>query len=117
MYLAKLKIEGFRGLNLLELNFRPGLNVLIGPNNVGKTAIVDALRALLSTTDDGALQVDESDLYIDSAGKKAQQVAFQYVFRGLTTDEEADFLFGQRFPIALLLDDLCGQRHASITSI
>jgi AAA15 family ATPase/GTPase len=32
----------------------PGLNVLVGPNNVGKTAVVDALRALLAGMDDRA---------------------------------------------------------------
>jgi len=43
--LAKLTIEGFRKLNILEMEFRRGLNVFVGPNNVCKTAAVDALRA------------------------------------------------------------------------
>jgi putative ATP-dependent endonuclease of OLD family len=92
MYLAELKVDGFRKLKNLTLKFRPGLNVLVGPNNVGKTAIVDALRALLSTTDEGALRVDEFDLHVDSTGQKAQHITFHYIFKGLTDDEEADFL-------------------------
>lgn len=92
MYLAELTIEGFRKLNKFSITFRPGLNVLVGPNNTGKTAVVDALRALLSTTDDGALRIDEFDLHVDATGAKAGEILFRYVFRGLSEDEEADFL-------------------------
>ncbi len=66
--------------------------MLVGPNNVGKTAIVDALRALLSTTEDGALRVDESDQHISASGIKSPHIEFHYVFRNLSLDEEADFL-------------------------
>jgi putative ATP-dependent endonuclease of the OLD family len=52
MYLAELAIKNFRRLNDVTLKFVPGLNVLVGPNNVGKTAVVDALRALLAGMDD-----------------------------------------------------------------
>jgi len=96
VYLAELTIEGFRKLNKLNITFRPGLNVLVGPNNTGKTAVVDALRALLSTTDEGALRVDEFDLHVDATGKRAGEILFRYVFRGLTENEEADFLAALR---------------------
>jgi putative ATP-dependent endonuclease of OLD family len=96
MYLAELKVEGFRKLGRLELRFRPGLNVFVGPNNIGKTAIVDALRALLSTTDDGALRIDQYDLHIDASGAKAQRICFQYVFRELSDEEQADFMSALR---------------------
>ena len=46
MYLAKLVIKNFRKLKHAELSFQAGLNVLVGGNNVGKTAVVDALRAV-----------------------------------------------------------------------
>ena len=46
MYLAALNVKGFRMVSKsLNLQFRPGLNVLVGPNNVGKTAVVDGLYA------------------------------------------------------------------------
>lgn len=44
MYLAQLRISNFRKLQKVDLSFQPGLNVLVGSNNVGKTAVVDALR-------------------------------------------------------------------------
>jgi len=92
MYLAELTIKGFRKLNSIHLKFRPGLNVLVGPNNVGKTAVIDALRALLSASDDGAIRLDEHDLAIDAKGTKAPSITFEYVFRGLSESEEADFI-------------------------
>ncbi len=54
MHLSEVTIEQFRRTESLTVKFRPGLNVLVGPNNVGKTAVLDALRALLSTTEEGA---------------------------------------------------------------
>ena len=46
VYLAKLSVSNFRKLAMAELIFQDGLNVLVGANNVGKTAVSDALRAL-----------------------------------------------------------------------
>jgi putative ATP-dependent endonuclease of OLD family len=92
MYLASLTVEGFRRLETIELRFRKGLNVLVGPNNAGKTAVVDALRVLLSTGDEGALRVTDYDQHVSSGGEKSAQVVFKYVFRGLDETDEADFL-------------------------
>ena len=44
MYLEKFNIKNFRTIENLSLTFNKGLNILIGENNSGKTAIVDALR-------------------------------------------------------------------------
>ena len=41
----------FRRLKNIKVEFQRGLNVIVGPNNIGKTAVVDALRALLTGTD------------------------------------------------------------------
>ncbi len=48
MYLEKLVINKFRSIDHLVLNFNKGLNILIGENNSGKSAIIDALRICLS---------------------------------------------------------------------
>ncbi len=92
MYLAKLKVTSFRQIQSLELRFKAGLNILVGPNNVGKTAVVDALRALLSTSDDSPLRVDEYDLHSTAGTVKASSITFEYVFEDLSVSEEADFL-------------------------
>lgn len=91
MFLAKLNVKGFRRINEAEMWFRPGLNIVIGENNAGKTAVIDALRALLSTTEEGTLRLDENDLHVADDGTRATEIVFSYVFHGLTLDEEADF--------------------------
>jgi putative ATP-dependent endonuclease of OLD family len=47
MHITKLKIENFRSIKKLDLEMC-GTTVLIGPNNSGKTAILEALRIALT---------------------------------------------------------------------
>jgi len=49
MYLSKISIVGFRNLNGFTIDLRPGLNVILGANNIGKTNLLDALRLALTT--------------------------------------------------------------------
>lgn len=51
MYLRKLKIRNFRVFdeNGIELIFNKGINAIIGENNSGKSAVIDALRIVYST--------------------------------------------------------------------
>lgn len=92
MYLAKLTIKNFRRLGDVTLEFVPALNVLVGPNNVGKTAVVDALRALLAGADDPYPRFDTDDIHIPKGGKPSGEITFEYVFRELSSEDEADFL-------------------------
>jgi len=92
MYLAALTVEGFRKLAKIDIRFREGLNIIVGPNNVGKSAVMDALRALLSATDDGVLRLDDLDFHRDASGATCAAITFRFVFRGLSLDEEADFI-------------------------
>src|SRR5690606_33660961 len=48
MFLQKFQIKNFRAIHDLELHFNKGLNIIIGENNSGKSAIIDALRICLS---------------------------------------------------------------------
>jgi putative ATP-dependent endonuclease of the OLD family len=48
VYLAQLNILNFRKLKKADLSFQRGVNILVGANNVGKTAVVGAQRALLA---------------------------------------------------------------------
>lgn len=48
MFLKKLNIKNFRCIDDLTLDFNNGVNILIGENNSGKTAVIDALRICLS---------------------------------------------------------------------
>ena len=65
MFLAQLTIENFRcfgdGPNAFVTDFRPGLTALVGANDAGKTAVIDALRLALGTSDQEWARIEESD--------------------------------------------------------
>lgn len=107
MHLAKLVIKNFRKLKHAELSFQPGLNVLVGSNNVGKTAVVDALRALLAGHDEPYPRLGEEDVHHPKDGTPSGDIVFEYVFTALDADDEADFL-------AALIPDAEGKLEAHI---
>lgn len=92
MYLAELTIKNFRKLRDAKLKFQPGLNVLVGPNNVGKSAVVDALRTLLAGHDEPYPRLDTSDRHRPNEGEPAGDITFHFVFKGLSHEDEADFI-------------------------
>lgn len=108
MHLAQLDIINFRKLKRAELHFQKGLNVLVGANNAGKTAVVDALRALLAGHDEPYPRLGADDLHRPKAGDPEGDIVFHYVFRDLDADDEADFL-------AALKPDADGNIEAHIT--
>lgn len=61
MRIARLKIEGFRGINSADISFGHH-TVLVGPNNSGKTTIIEAL-ALLFGRDRLVRHLTEHDFF------------------------------------------------------
>ena len=49
MRLLRLEAENFRGVRSAELDFEPGVNLLHGPNELGKSTLAEAVRAALLT--------------------------------------------------------------------
>ena len=47
MRLLNLNIRNFRKIKDLTVTFPKGLTLIVGENNAGKTAIIDALRLLV----------------------------------------------------------------------
>ncbi len=48
MYIKKAHIKNFRGMESLDLQFKPGFNLIKGVNGTGKTSILEALSIGLS---------------------------------------------------------------------
>lgn len=92
MYLAELTIKNFRKLRDAKLKFQPGLNVLVGPNNVGKSAVVDALRTLLAGHEEPYPRLDIADRHRPREGEPEGDISFHFVFKDLSHDDEADFI-------------------------
>ena len=74
MYISQLKLWNFRKfwsdateINLekadLTVNFHNWLNLLVGPNDAGKTAIIDALKIVLKTYSSEWIKLEENDFY------------------------------------------------------
>jgi putative ATP-dependent endonuclease of the OLD family len=67
--LRELKIKNFRKLDELTVAFSKGLSVIVGENNTGKTAIIDALRLILIPSRDlDALRITEDDFRSGTGG-------------------------------------------------
>ena len=49
MILKNIALTPFGGLTDARLNFKPGLNVIHGPNEAGKSTIFNALQRVLFT--------------------------------------------------------------------
>lgn len=57
----QLKIERFRGIETLKWNPAPGMNLIIGGGDVGKTTILDAIALLLSPSN--SMVLSEADYW------------------------------------------------------
>lgn len=85
MYLKILKVWNFRKYGSSEeidlnkpnlcLHLKKGLNVLIGENDSGKTAIIDAIKLVLKTHSFEWIKVDENDFY-----KNTDRLRIELVF-------------------------------------
>lgn len=49
MYISSLEITNYRCFGSGKIDFRPGVNVIIGENNAGKTAVISALGQVFNT--------------------------------------------------------------------
>ena len=47
MKIKQLRMQSFRGINDLTIDFDPQLNIVIGNNGSGKSSILDCLGAVL----------------------------------------------------------------------
>jgi len=97
MYLRELRLWNFRkygsGSNDLDLGtpdlkipFKEGLNLLIGENDSGKTAIVDAIKIALRTHSGEWIGLSEEDFYEDST-----RLRIECEFFGFSDVEASNF--------------------------
>ncbi len=96
MYLSNLKLWNFRKfgdnspVNLeipnLDLNFTTGINVLIGENDSGKSAIIDAIKISLKTHSYDWLRLDLDDFYDNST-----RLRIELMFDNLSDNEAKNF--------------------------
>lgn len=110
MYLSELKLWNFRkygsGDHLHSISnetkpdiiveFRQTLNVLVGENDSGKTAIIDAIKFVLNTKSLEGLRLEDKDFHenISSSGRRvrATKLRIECKFKKLESSEAGSFL-------------------------
>lgn len=94
MYLSKLRITNFRcfGTPGTTFEFRQGINIIVGENNVGKSALADALRLLFSLGPGRRdLYVTTQDFHVPPSGEQVTEIQLDAEFADLTEDELGGF--------------------------
>lgn len=99
MYLSYLSIKNYRGIEYLEVDFDPNINIIIGENGCNKSAVIDALRLLYNLGEPiRDISVSLSDFH-EKATKEgdqikietATQVTITYHFKGLSNSQKGAF--------------------------
>lgn len=97
MYISSLKLWNFRKYGEskeitedttpnLDVVFNKGLNVLIGENDSGKSAILDAIKLVLKTHAYEWIKIEKDDFHKDTT-----KLRIEIVFRGLEVYEARHF--------------------------
>lgn len=95
MFLSKLSLWNFRKYGSsdfdinkpnLVVNFKKGMNVLVGENDSGKTAIMDAIKLVLKTHAYEWIRPDNTDFYTHT-----NRLRIELRFEGLKDDEAKHF--------------------------
>lgn len=96
MYLFNIKLWNFRKFGSgsefdltvpnLDLNFTKGINVLIGENDSGKSAIIDAIKLVLKTHSYDWLKTTHDDFF-----KETIRLRIELTFKDLLDNEAKNF--------------------------
>lgn len=98
MIISQLKLYNFRKFKSennnpgLEVTFHSGLNALIGENDSGKTAVIDAIKLVLLTQSNEYIRPVEEDFYQLENGKSVDEFRIDCTLTKLTKKEAKNFI-------------------------
>jgi putative ATP-dependent endonuclease of OLD family len=106
MFLSQLNIWNFRKYGTIQnaenkeepglsLNLNPRLNVLVGENDAGKSALIDAVKIVLNTHSIDFPRPELEDFFLEhgkSESSRALEFKIECIFRGFTKEEAKNFL-------------------------
>lgn len=99
MYISTLKLWNFRKYGSLTFDlkspdlivpFNKGMNILIGENDSGKSAIIDAIKLVLKTHAYEWIKVEDSDFF-NTGNVVVEKLRIEIEFSGITNREAANF--------------------------
>jgi len=90
VYLKRLEIRGFKSFfDTVEINFHPGINIIVGPNGCGKSNLADAIRWVLGETNIRNLRGQKSEDVIFSGTDAKKALGMAYVEVTLDNNEHS----------------------------
>ncbi|QQN85420.1 ATP-dependent nuclease [Bacillus toyonensis] len=99
MFLKEIKIWNFRKFGEeesckpgLQLQLHKNFNLLIGENDAGKSAIIDAIHFALGTISSENLRITDEDFFVNDQGKSSNEMKIECVFADLNDQEAGLFL-------------------------
>lgn len=97
MHLKRIRSSNFRAFGdgttaaFLDWELNQGLNILVGENDAGKTAVIDAIRHVLWTTSYEYVRLFETDFHLEGA-TRAQSLFIEATLVDLSKEQEAAVL-------------------------
>lgn len=97
MILSKLELFNFRKFGGcgkepgLSITFHQGLNALIGENDAGKTAIIDAIKIVLLTQSNEYIRITDDDFYSNEE-RRADECRINLTFSDFSENEAKNFI-------------------------
>lgn len=96
--LSELRLYNFRKFKSIDgkpgliISFHKGLNALIGENDSGKTAIIDAIKIVLLTQSNEYIRVTDTDFYIDQNGEACKDLKIELSITDFSSLEAKNFI-------------------------
>ncbi|WP_397453725.1 ATP-dependent nuclease [Pseudomonas sp. NA-150] len=95
MYLSALSIKNFRQFGdtppTFTIRFHEGVTALVGENDAGKTAVIDAIRHVLQTRDADFMRLQPEDFHITSDHRQKGEITLVCKFSKLSQLERGAF--------------------------
>lgn len=97
MYLRRIRACNYRSFGdgtsgpVLDWDLNPGLNILVGENDAGKTAIIDAIRQVLLTTSYESVRLFEHDFHVEGSSR-ARSLFIEATLCDLSEEQESSVL-------------------------
>lgn len=92
MFLSQLTIRNFRQFRELQVEFSPGITGLVGRNDSGKSAIIDAIRYTLLTRDQDFNRIRPDDFHIHESDEPEDEINISCKLSGLSSAETSAFV-------------------------
>lgn len=87
MHLSRIRIENYKALKDLTVDFARDINVIVGDNGCGKTALIDAIRLLYNLGEQQkSIYVNPEDFFLGS-----NTINISYHFADLTPQQKGAF--------------------------